>query len=242
MRTPVRPRATRCQSSSRLASISRWTAKCGVLVQLASVRSAIARQAPLTAATPAGGGEVATAAATAVPDARTSAASTGRPVRFASALRSTPASRAIRRASGDAGTRAGALSTASRGGSASAGACSPAARIKPITVPTGTSSPACAVTTASVPSAGDFQLHRDLVGLDLDQRLALADGVAFCAQPADHLPVSCAIPSTGMITSIAMATRALPMSRAAARPGAIPLPLRCDCVSRVVASGPPTVR
>ena len=147
MWAPVHSRALRCQPSMRLATTSRWTVKCGTVVQLVRVRSAIVRHALLTTEILGSATAAGSAVAGAPSRTRRSLAWTGRPRSDASAARSTPASRAIRRASGDAGGRGGrALGVCVR--------TSPGARIRAITLPTGASSPGLAVTATSVPSAG----------------------------------------------------------------------------------------
>ena len=73
---PVRSRARSFQVSRRLALICRWSAKCGVVVQLATVRSAIARQVWLTGAVvAAAGGRRAAGAAGAAPASTTACTS-----------------------------------------------------------------------------------------------------------------------------------------------------------------------
>ena len=73
-------------------------------------------------------------------------------------------------------------------GSAARGGASPGARIRAITLPTVTSSPACAVTAASVPSAG---ASSSTVTLSVSTSISgwfWRTGVTLRAEPAHHAP------------------------------------------------------
>ena len=61
-----------------------------------------------------------------------------------------------------------------------------------------------------------LDLDRDLVGLDLDDRLALAHRVAGRLEPRRTLPVSCASSSAGMMTVVGISAFRLPQSAWAA--------------------------
>ena len=183
MWAPVRSRALRCQPSMRLATTSRWTVKCGIVVQLDSVRSAIVRHALLTAeiARSVASGRGRLGRATVAPSAtRTSLAWTGRP--------------RSRREGGEIDARLARHPPRERrcrsaGEAACSAACvraSPGARIRAITL-------AHRSVVARVRADGDeravrgrLELDRDLVGLDLDQRLALAHRRRPRGEPAHH--------------------------------------------------------
>ena len=63
----------------------------------------------------------------------------------------------------------------------------PASTISASLAPIATSAPSAATIAPSTPSTGDFDLHRRLVGLELDQRFACLDRVAGLLQPAQDL-------------------------------------------------------
>src|SRR6266446_6496147 len=84
------------------------------------------------------------------------------------------------------------------------GNASPGARIVAMTCPTGTSSPSAAVTLASTPSAG---ASSSTVALSVSTSTTGSPFLTGCPSALSHctiLPVSCAIPSTGKIISVAM--------------------------------------
>src|SRR6266849_4751824 len=84
------------------------------------------------------------------------------------------------------------------------GNASPGARIVAMTCPTGTSSPSVAVTLASTPSAG---ASSSTVALSVSTSTTGSPFLTSSPSALSHctiLPISCAIPSTGKIISVAM--------------------------------------
>src|SRR6266487_877764 len=89
-------------------------------------------------------------------------------------------------------------------GVACSGNASPGARILAMTCPTGTSSPSAAVTLARTPSDG---ASSSTVALSVSTSTTGSPFFTGCPSRLSHctiLPVSCAIPSTGKIISVAM--------------------------------------
>src|SRR5579884_1624405 len=116
--------------------------------------------------------------------------------------------RPVRRGGGSipAGDAATASTSRTSLGSVAAktGASSPAATTTATTSPTGTSSPSCARTPASVPSAG-----ASISTVTLSVSTSISGSPFTTGSPSDFsqrriLPVSCAMPSAGMITSAGM--------------------------------------
>ena len=108
---------------------------------------------------------------------------------------------ASRRAFGRGDAAPPPCSSAAAAGPAQRRSTSPGARMSATAAPTGTSSPSAARTPrACRPRAPRSRPY--LVGLDLDQRLALGDRVALGLSQRISLPVSWAMPSVGMITSV----------------------------------------
>src|SRR5712692_2203305 len=124
------------------------------------------------------------------------------------------------------------------------GNASPGARIVAMTCPTGTSSPSAAVTLARTPSAG---ASSSTVALSVSTSTTGSPFLTGCPSRFSHctiLPVSCAIPSTGKIISVAMIVLPLisPTAAAGRDHQTYPLPYACPVVgTRFIASpGPRT--
>src|SRR2546423_3819051 len=131
--------------------------------------------------------------------ARTSAFSI-RPLAVFTRARSTPCCSAILRARGDA------LITAAAAGAPGTAAASPGARISAIVLPTGTTSPARAVTSCSTPDAG-----ASISTVTLSVSISTIGSPFLTVSPGAlsqrrTLPVSCASSSAGMMTLAGIAT------------------------------------
>src|SRR5947208_4101568 len=130
---------------------------------------------------------------------RTSAFSI-RPLAVFTRARSTPCCSAILRARGDA------LIVAAAAGGDGAAAASPGARISAIVLPTGTTSPARAVTSCSTPDAG-----ASISTVTLSVSISTIGSPFLTVSPGAlsqrrTLPVSCASSSAGMMTLAGIAT------------------------------------
>src|SRR5438132_1471577 len=197
----------RARSATRFdASTSRMTKKCGASRQLLVTFSAIARHS------------AGSAGATVAPDAWSTSCSTTAPSGPVPANRemSTPCSSASLLAFGEAGGRDVAATGNTGLGSphrpcgppprGRGGGDSPGARISAIRWPTATSSPSAAVIALSVPVPGD---STSTVALSVSTSISgspLATWSPSCFSQRTSLPVSWAMPSAGMTTSIAMSS------------------------------------
>ena len=237
-----------CASSNLLASTSRTKKKCGTVVQLSVVRSAVSRATWPGLSSPGAAARVMEAGTTALESANfcTSSAviAPSGPVPGTIA-KSTPNSFARRRAFGE--ICGGALATvvfaaaaawtaarvccgtppieraAGRAAATFTGGCSPGATSHAMVSPTGITAPTSAVIPASIPSPGASTSTTALSVSISSNGSPLRTLSPSFFRHASSLPVSCAISSAGITTLIAIISLLSRPQSVAATPSALAL-------------------